>query len=54
MTDPSKPDGTPKKLVDSTLLRNTDWRPEVTLEVGLERAYADYLKAKAAGSLRSV
>ncbi len=54
VTDPSKPDGTPKKLVDSALLRSTDWRPEITLEVGLARAYSDYLKAKETGRLRSV
>lgn len=54
VTDPSKPDGTPRKLVDSSLLESTGWRPLVHLEHGLALAYGDYLEAKASGRLRSV
>lgn len=38
-TDPSKPDGTPRKLMDNTILRSLDWKPTVTLEQGLATAY---------------
>ena len=53
-TDPSKPDGTPRKLMDSSLLRSTGWAPTIDLERGLHLAYADYLEAKASHNLRSV
>lgn len=41
--DASKPDGTPRKLLDSTKLRSMGWSPEVNLEQGLKLAYADFL-----------
>lgn len=44
--DPSKPDGTPRKLMDSTRLNALGWYPKVTLEEGLEAAYADFLMVK--------
>jgi len=52
-TDPSKPDGTPRKLMDSSLLRSTGWAPAIGLEEGLSLAYADYLSAREAGNLRT-
>ena len=42
--DPSKPDGTPRKLMDSSRLNSLGWRAQVGLEAGLEKAYADFLK----------
>jgi GDP-L-fucose synthase len=33
--DRSKPDGTPRKLCDSTRMRSTGWRPRLDLESGL-------------------
>ncbi len=42
--DPGKPDGTPRKLMDSTRLNDLGWQDQVSLEVGLERAYKDFLK----------
>jgi GDP-L-fucose synthase len=54
LTDPSKPDGTPRKLSDSTLLRSTGWRPKIDLITGLRSTYLDFLKTRSAGSLRSV
>jgi len=42
-TDPSKPDGAPRKLLDCTRLNELGWRPKVPLDRGLELAYADYL-----------
>jgi GDP-L-fucose synthase len=42
-TDPSKPDGTPRKLMDTSRLRALGWRPKVGLEEGLAKAYRDFL-----------
>ncbi|NTW56633.1 MAG: GDP-L-fucose synthase [Chlorobiaceae bacterium] len=40
--DTTKPDGTPRKLMDSSLLRRLGWEPKVTLEEGLRLAYEDF------------
>ncbi len=42
--DPSKPDGTPRKLMDSSRLQALGWQPKVALEAGLRLAYQDFLK----------
>ncbi len=42
--DPAKPDGTPRKLMDSTRLNTLGWQVKVGLEEGLEKAYEDFLK----------
>jgi len=41
--DTSKPDGTPRKLMDSSLLYAMGWQPRVALDQGIGRAYADFL-----------
>ena len=41
--DASKPDGTPRKLMDSSLLFSLGWRPQVSLEDGIRAAYQDFL-----------
>ena len=41
--DASKPDGTPRKLMDSGRLLAMGWRPSTSLEEGLRKAYASYL-----------
>ncbi|MCA1364613.1 GDP-L-fucose synthase [Bradyrhizobium sp. IC3069] len=41
--DTSKPDGTPRKLLDSSRIRALGWQPKVALRTGLAAAYADYL-----------
>ena len=41
--DTSKPDGPPKKLMDSSKLNRLGWKPSVTLEAGLTIAYKDFL-----------
>ncbi len=41
--DPSKPDGTPRKWIDSTRLNRLGWSPQQTLEKGLELAYQDFI-----------
>lgn len=48
--DPSKPDGTPRKLVDVTRLNNLGWRPSVSLAEGLDLAYQWFLKNEADAS----
>jgi GDP-L-fucose synthase len=42
--DPTKPDGTPRKLLDVSRLANLGWRPKTSLEEGIRIAYQDYLK----------
>ncbi len=41
--DSSKPDGTPRKLMDSSRLQAMGWRPTVDLAQGLRLAYQDFL-----------
>ncbi len=41
--DATKPDGTPRKLMDSTKLNNLGWNPTVMLEVGVKRVLTNYL-----------
>ena len=52
MFDASKPDGAPRKLVDSSRLAALGWKPNVPLEDGLRVAYADYLKTLEARTAR--
>jgi GDP-L-fucose synthase len=42
-TDSTKPDGTPRKLMDSSRLQALGWQAQVGLEVGLKAAYEDFL-----------
>ena len=42
--DRSKPDGTPRKLLDVTRLRAMGWRPKISLRDGLEQTYAWFRK----------
>ncbi len=48
--DTSKPDGTPRKLMDSSRLFALGWRPEVDLETGIRRVYQDFLSRAQVGS----
>ena len=41
--DTSKPNGTPRKLMDVSRLYATGWRPKVALEQGIALAYQDFL-----------
>jgi GDP-L-fucose synthase len=47
-TDPTKPDGTPRKLMNSTRLNALGWQAQVGLELGLKAAYEDFLARHAA------
>jgi GDP-L-fucose synthase len=42
--DTTKPDGTPRKLLDSSRLFALGWRPQVNMETGIRLAYEDFLK----------
>ncbi len=42
--DTTKPDGTPRKLLDVTKLRALDWKPAITLRKGIAQTY-DWFRA---------
>lgn len=44
--DKSKPDGTPKKLLDISIAKKYGWKPKVSLEKGILLAYNSYIKSK--------
>lgn len=50
--DASKPDGTPRKLCDTSLIRSLGWRPQIDLDAGLARTIAEYRAAVADGTVR--
>jgi GDP-L-fucose synthase len=41
--DESKPNGTPRKLMDSSRLFALGWKPKIDLETGIKLAYEDFL-----------
>lgn len=41
--DATKPDGTPRKLLDSSRLRGRGWKPKISLGEGLARTYQEFL-----------
>lgn len=43
--DPSKPDGTPRKLLDTSRLEKLGWTPRVSLRDGIEQTYQWYLRS---------
>ena len=50
--DATKPDGTPRKLMDVSRLSALGWRARVDLRSGVERTYASFREELAAGRLR--
>lgn len=46
--DSTRPDGTPRKIMDSGKLRALGWRPTVTIEAGLKKMYAWLVESQAA------
>jgi GDP-L-fucose synthase len=52
LTDPSQPDGTPRKLLDISRIQATGWQPVIPLRDGLAAAYQDFLAASASGGAR--
>ena len=41
--DNSKPDGTPRKLLDSTIIKGLGWSPKITLKEGIKNLYSWYI-----------
>jgi GDP-L-fucose synthase len=50
--DTTKPDGTPRKLMDVSRLSGLGWKAKIALREGIEKTYASFLAEKAAGKLR--
>lgn len=44
--DPSRPDGTPQKLLDISRLKSMGWEAKIPLQVGLRQAYEDFRKGR--------
>jgi GDP-L-fucose synthase len=51
-TDPSKPDGTPRKLLNIDRLKESGWEPTIDLPEGLAGAYQDFLATIEEGTAR--
>lgn len=51
--DTTKPDGTPRKLLDVTKLHNLGWKHTIELKDGLKMAYNEFLTELSNSSLRS-
>jgi GDP-L-fucose synthase len=52
-TDPSKPDGPPRKLMDASQLMASGWQPTIPLEEGLRETYQCFLLELEEGSVRA-
>ena len=50
--DATKPDGTPRKLCDTALIRSLGWKPQIGLSQGLEMTVRSYREELAAGTVR--
>lgn len=50
--DSTKPDGTPRKLLDTSRINQLGWRPRISLRDGLTQTYQSFLEELAAGRLR--
>jgi len=42
--DLSKPDGTPRKLLDVSKMKELGWKPRISLEEGIRRTYEWYIE----------
>jgi GDP-L-fucose synthase len=49
--DKTKPDGTPRKLLDSSRLRRLGWSSKISMEDGIESSYEDFLKRFSEGTI---
>jgi len=50
--DTEKPDGTPRKFLDTSLITSLGWKPEISLDDGLAATVAWYQQANRNGDLR--
>ncbi len=51
-TDPAMPDGTPRKLLDTSRLAALGWRPRIGLRAGIEDAWRDFVERVESGQLQ--
>jgi GDP-L-fucose synthase len=51
--DTTKPDGTPRKLTDISLIRSTGWAPKIPIDAGVASAYQSYLIEQGSGRMRT-
>ena len=51
--DTTKPDGTPRKLCDTSLIRSFGWSSKISLEEGLAKTVKAYREELASGTLRT-
>ena len=42
--DTTKPDGTPRKLLDTSRINSLGWSPKISLKKGIQQVYKDYIK----------
>jgi len=52
VTDPARPDGTPRKLLDISKMESLGWSPQIDLADGLRAAYRDFESAISSGTVR--
>jgi GDP-L-fucose synthase len=52
--DLSKPDGTPRKLLDVTKIHGYGWQHEVELEDGLRQTYSWFINSLESGNVRGI
>lgn len=50
--DTSKPDGTPRKLLDTSRLKALGWKPRIALKDGLQAVYEDFIETLKSGTTR--
>ncbi|MDA3799933.1 MAG: GDP-L-fucose synthase [Kiritimatiellae bacterium] len=51
--DSSKPDGTPRKLIDSSLINYLGWKAEISLKEGLKKTYSSFLSELSNNTIRN-
>jgi GDP-L-fucose synthase len=44
--DPTRPDGTPRKIMDNSKLSSLGWRPALSIEAGLKKMYAWFTESQ--------
>ena len=49
--DSTKPDGMYRKLMDSSKARSLGWKPQITLDEGIERTVKEFASGAGAGKL---
>jgi GDP-L-fucose synthase len=50
--DKSKPDGTPRKFCDTSLIRCLGWYPKIDLDTGIKKTIIEYRNSIINGSIR--